>query len=401
VRILWIKVGGLFPVHTGGRRRSYEIVSELAKRHPVVLLTTHGPGDDPSSLAGAFADCESVASVPHAIPKQGSARFAGALARSWFSALPVDLLRCRSTALRRRVRAELKRGRFDVVVADFLAAESNLPEERPPVVLFEHNVEHRIWQRMRDAERRPWRRALLEIEWRKLRRCEARACARSDRTVAVSDVDRVQLAALADGADVVAVDTGVDTTYFAPRGYPERAHELVFTGAMDWFPNEDAILRFLETTLPLIRRAVRDASLTVAGRNPTARLRAAAARAGVRVTGTVDDVRPYLARAAVVVVPLRIGGGTRLKIFEALAMGKAVVSTAVGAEGLPTTPGEHLLVADEPDPFAAAVVALLSDPARREALGAAGRRLVESRFSWPQVARRFERHLQEVIDHAR
>jgi len=400
MRILWIKVGGLFPVNTGGRRRSFETIAALSLRHQVVLLTTDGPGEDPSLLAAALPECE-VISVPHPIPKRGSARFAMALARSWFSSWPVDLWRCRSRALREQIEIELTKAPVDICVADFLASVPSLPDViKPPVLLFEHNVESQIWRRMRDAEKRLWARLLLELEWRKLRRVEAKACKRARRTVAVSEADRAQLSALAPGADIVAIPTGVDTTYFAPGNTPEKPRELVFTGAMDWFPNEDGILRFFETTLPLVRRALPDVTLTVVGRNPTARLRAAAEAAGARVTGTVDDVRPFLAAAAVCVVPLRIGGGTRLKIFEALAMAKAVVSTTIGAEGLPVIPGEHLLIADDPAPFAAALVELLQDPARRAALGAAGRQLVEWQFAWPQVARRFEQHLTEVSGHA-
>lgn len=135
----------------------------------------------------------------------------------------------------------------------------------------------------------------------------------------------------------------------------------------------------------------------VVGRNPTHRLRTVAAAAGVRVTGTVDDVRPYLAEATVYVVPLRVGGGTRLKIFEALAMGKAVVATTVGAEGLPLVPDQHFLQADDPGAFAHAVVSLLREPVRRKALGRAGRRLVEERYSWPQVACEFEARCREVV----
>ena len=187
-----------------------------------------------------------------------------------------------------------------------------------------------------------------------------------------------------------------------PNGTRERATELVFTGSLDWYPNEDAVLHFVDAILPRIRREVPEASLTVAGRNPTPRLRARAAAAGVRVTGTVDDVRPFVHEAAVFVVPLRIGGGTRLKIFEALAMRKAVVSTTVGAEGLPLTPGEHFLQADDPGDFANHVIELLRAPERRRALGATGRRLVEERYSWAQVAREFEARCEEVVGrHAR
>jgi glycosyltransferase involved in cell wall biosynthesis len=161
------------------------------------------------------------------------------------------------------------------------------------------------------------------------------------------------------------------------------------------------MLDFMERTLPQIQRAVPETTLAIVGRRPSDRLRDAARAAGAEVTGTVDDVRPFVAEGSVYIVPLRVGGGTRLKIFEALAMGKAVVSTAIGAEGLPLVDGEHFVRADEPGAFAHAVITLLRDPARRRALGADGRRLVEERYSWPQVARAFTSTCEEVLSHAR
>ncbi|HEX2387224.1 MAG TPA: glycosyltransferase family 4 protein, partial [Candidatus Binatia bacterium] len=247
-----------------------------------------------------------------------------------------------------------------------------------------------------EAEKNPVKRALLGIEWRKLRRAEARACADAAVTLAVSENDRAVLAAAAPQARVQAIPTGVDTSYFHPNGTRQAAAKLVFTGSMDWYPNEDGILYFIDSILPLIRREVPEASVTVVGRNPTAKLRAAAGPA-VHVTGTVDDVRPYIAEAAVYVVPLRLGGGTRIKIFEALAMGKAVVSTRIGAEGLPVVSGEHFIEADEPEDFARAVVALIREPERRKRLELAGRMLVEERYSWRQAAREFETRCEEVL----
>lgn len=403
MRILWVTVDGLWPLDSGARLRSFHIIAELARRHRLTLLTTRGPADDPAGLAARLRECEPVVSIPYLIPKQGSARFARALLRSWLSPLPVDMWKCRVPALARDVARRLAGGDVDVCVVDFLRATPNVPLDGPvPVVLFTHNVEHMIWERMSRVEPRRWRRAMLEWEYRKMRRYEAQACARATLTIAVSDLDRKVLATESPGADVRAIPTGVDTSYFTPNGTREQATALVFTGSMDWYPNEDAIVYFIDAILPRIRREVPDVSLTVAGRHPTARLRARAGAAGVRVTGTVADVRPFVGEAAVFVVPLRIGGGTRLKIFEALAMGKAVVSSTVGAEGLPLVPGEHFVQADDAGDFARHVVGLLRDPERRRALGAAGRRLVEARYSWAQVAREFEARCEEVAErHAR
>lgn len=400
MRILWVKPGGLWPLNTGGRLRSFHTVSELSRRHRLVLLTTHGPEDDPHQLAAQLPHCERVASFPHRPPKQGSLRLAGTLVGSWFSQLPMDLWKWRVPALRAEATRLIDKGDVDVCVADFLVAVSNVPLGGPvPVVLFEHNVEHLLWKRVSQVERRRWRRRLLNIEWHKMRRFEAKACGRADLTVAVSQEDLTLLARHAPRAKVTAIPTGVDTAYFTPNGHQETPTGLIFTGSMDWYPNEEGLLHFIDAILPFIRRHVPAASLTVVGRKPSSRLRQAANKAGVRVTGIVDDIRPYVAEAAVYVVPLRVGGGTRLKIFEALAMGKAVVSTTVGAEGLPIVPGEHFLCADEPALFARAVISLLQDPDRRRALGIAGRRLVEQRYSWSQAAQELESRLREVVQH--
>jgi glycosyltransferase involved in cell wall biosynthesis len=191
------------------------------------------------------------------------------------------------------------------------------------------------------------------------------------------------------------VQTGVDTSYFAPPSTaPSRAH-LVFTGSMDWLPNEDGMLHFVRDILPLIRAEEPEATLSIVGRAPTP---AVAALAGERieVTGRVDDVRPHIARGAVYVVPLRIGGGTRLKIFEAMAVGRAVVSTTVGAEGLPVHPDRDIVLADEPAAFAREVVRLIRDGDRRRAIEDAARALVVQHYDWSAVAHQLEDALARV-----
>jgi glycosyltransferase involved in cell wall biosynthesis len=397
MRILWVKMGGLWPLTSGGRQRSFQTLSELSRRHHVTVVTTHAPDDDGTRLAAELPRCAEVISVPFAAPKQGTLRFAGALAASWLSADPVDLRKWTVPRVRRIVGDLIARDSFDVIVADFLTAVPNVTSgARCPVVLFEHNVEYLIWKRLCDIESRWWRRLPLELEWRKVRRSEVRACQNADLTIAVSDDDGRRLAEMAPSARVMSVPTGVDVDYFQPDATRQVPNRLVFSGSMDWYPNEDAMLHFVDVILPLVRRDIPDASLTIVGRRPSPKIEALGRQAGIYVTGTVDDVRPHIAAAPVYIVPLRAGGGTRLKIFEALAMGKPVVSTTVGAEGLAVAPGREIVLADDPEAFSQAVVALLRDPARRESIGAAGRRLVEQRYSWASVTTQFERGLLEA-----
>jgi polysaccharide biosynthesis protein PslH len=397
MNILWVISGGIWPLNTGGRQRSFNIIAQLAKNNRVTVLTSHGAGDDPEGLKANLPNCE-VVSVAADIPKAGSKAFAKALVRSWFSRYPVDMLKNRVAPLEQEVARFLNSGSIDVCIADFLSTTPNLPAQSPvPVVLFQHNVEYIIWKRLKEVDKKVWRRAVLEVEWRKMRRLEANACATSALTLTVSDIDRDIIAKDAPTAKVSSIPTGVDIDYFKPNGIGEIPTELVFAGAMDWYPNEDGILNFLSTTLPLIRREMPSVTMTVVGRNPTQRIREAAAAANVKITGTVKDIRPYVGHSAVYVVPLRVGGGTRMKIYEALAMGKPVVSTTVGAEGLPLVHGKHFLRADGAEEFAQAVLSLLRDPARRKTLARTGRQLVEERYSWAHVAKVFESLCREVI----
>ncbi len=399
MRILWVKPGGLWPVNTGGRLRSFNIISELSRRNQVSVITTHRPEDDSSTLAENLPFCRSVTSLEYSAPKRNSAAFAATLFKSWFSQMPVDLYKFQIAELRQKITQTLASGEYDLCIADFLVALPNIPisgtmeltQDRIPIIYFSHIVEHMIWKRLCQNEENLLRRMILAVEWRKMRRYEAKICECVDLTIAVSEEDRDQLKGISPHSNNCAVPTGVDIQYFRPALAAEQNPlELVFTGSMDWHPNEDAILYFIDSVLPDIRSRLPGVTLTVAGRNPSPLLRNVAVRAGVRLTGTVDDIRPFIEQAAVYVVPLRIGGGTRLKIFEALAMGKAIVSTTIGAEGLPLIEGTHVLRADEPLAFADRVVSLLENRQQREQLGKAGRTLVEESYSWAKVAAEFE-----------
>jgi glycosyltransferase involved in cell wall biosynthesis len=230
-------------------------------------------------------------------------------------------------------------------------------------------------------------------------RYEGQALQRFDALLAVSDTDRETFTRLYPGMQrgpIHVVRTGVDTEYFSPDSSSEGGADLVFTGSMDWLPNEDGMVWFCREVLPLVRRQVPAVRLSIVGRAPTPAVVRLAADAGVHVTGRVDDVRPYMRAAALYVVPLRIGGGTRLKIFEAMAMGQAVVSTTVGAEGLAVTHGRDVLLADGAPDFARAIVQLLSNIDQRRQLGRAARALVVEHFDWSTVARDLESALLRV-----
>jgi glycosyltransferase involved in cell wall biosynthesis len=259
-------------------------------------------------------------------------------------------------------------------------------------------VESVIWQRHYQVSHNPLWKALSWREWRTMQAAERKYLREADHVLTVSEDDRRFFGKFVEPAKLSVIPTGADTEFFTPTAEPERADSLVFTGSMDWLPNEDGVIYFMKDILPLIRQELPGISLTVVGRNPSQRLKdLAAGTANVHLTGWVEDIRPFLSQAAVCVVPLRIGGGTRLKIFEAMSMAKAVVSTTIGAEGLPVRAGEHLLIADEPAEFAQSTVALLRDPTRRRTIGLTARDLVVQNYSWTRVAKQFAEVLGNVV----
>jgi len=392
VRILWLKTELLHPVDKGGKIRTYQMLKALAREHQVTYLTLDDGSAAPDAATLAKEYSADLVTVPFRPPPKGSAAFFAALAGNLASSLPYAVARYRSPAFQARLEGLLHDREFDVVVCDFLVPAVNVPRElRAPSVLFQHNVEAEIWRRHTAVAGNPVKRAYFRLQWRRMVRFEREACHRFDMVAAVSDQDAQLFRDRYGVADAVAIPTGVDIEYFAPEGHNGREERhLVFTGSMDWMPNEDGILWFAEQVMPLLRQRVAGVRLSVVGRSPTARLKALADQhADIVVTGRVPDVRPWLTRATASVVPLRVGGGTRLKIYEAMAMECPVVSTTIGAEGLPLKPGEHLLVADDPEGLAEACASLLLDPSRARGLALAAARYVRERFGWDRVARTF------------
>lgn len=400
MRILWLKTELLHPVDKGGKIRTYQMLRELKRAHHVTYLTL----DDGSAAADAQAlaaeYCHELVRVPHHTRAKFSAGFYAELAQNLVSPLPYFMRKYKSEEMRREILKRAVGDQFDVLVCDFLQPSVNVPAQLPfATVLFQHNVETMIWQRHYEVQSNPLKKAYLYGQWLKSHAYERAACRRFDRVIAVSREDRETLERDYGVAGVADVPTGVDTEFFRPRGAARReAHNLIFTGSMDWLPNEDAIQYFTKEIMPRIKRAVPGVTLTVVGRNPYPRLVELSKRdPSVVVTGRVEDVRPYMEAAAVYVVPIRIGGGTRLKIYEAMGMELPIVSTTIGAEGLPVRDGVDLFLADTPEEFAGRVVALLQDEAHAQATGARAAALVRERFGWAQVATRFAEICADAI----
>jgi polysaccharide biosynthesis protein PslH len=402
MRILWIKWGSLFPLDTGGKIRTWNILKELGKKNQLCVFNFF-PTYAKCSLDGAGHYLNSLISFPVEMPIKNSLSYKFDYICKLFSPVPYVVRQNGIPRVRARLRDLLQEESFDVVVCDFLFPCLNLPHQLPcPGVLFAHNAETTIWRRHFMVARNPLWKVATGLEYWKMLNFESRRVRSFDHVIAVSDADRDWFARAIPSSRISVVPTGVDLEYFRPSPAQEDPRKLVFTGSMDWLANQDAIFYFADKILPVISRTVPGVSLTVVGRDPTEKLRRLAqSNPQIQLTGTVADVRPYTNEAAVYVLPLRIGSGTRLKVFEAMAMGKAIVSTRVGVEGLPVVSGEHLLMADEPEEFAASVVGLLNDACLRGQLGRSARQLVESRFGWPGVAGIFQSILDRVVEDSR
>jgi sugar transferase (PEP-CTERM/EpsH1 system associated) len=397
LRLLWAKSGGLVPLNTGGKIRSFNLLKELARNHDVTLFTFYGrhPGDSHQQLQQYFSR---VVCVPIELPEARGAGEAMDYARNLFSLRPYTMAKYCRPEVARALLDLLRECAFDAIVCDFLFSADVIPWDWPcPKVLFTHNVEEQIWRRHFQVSRNPVWKAVSWREYQTMRAAERRYVRLADHVLVVSENDRSYFASYADASKITVIPTGVDIEYFQPGTRPEKPDTLVFTGSMDWLPNEDAIFYFKESILSQLQREVPNVELRVVGRKPSQRLQMLAEENScIQVTGEVPDIRPHVHESSVYVVPLRIGGGTRIKIFEAMAMGKAVVSTPVGAEGLPVRHGENIVLAEEPKDFARQVARLLRDPAERERIGRAARTLVERNYSCRSVAGVFDVVLHRV-----
>ncbi len=391
MKILFVSAYLPYPPDSGGRIRTYHLLKWATAHHQVSLLSFYHHPSELKHVPRLESMCQAVQVVPAPVLKVDPL---SRLMRPFLA--PCDIVMPRRAAdMAAALEDRLSTGDFDLVHFDDLGVASYVHlASSLPTVLSKHNLEWVLKRRTLDHKRGFSRgKALACLEWLALRGYEGRVARLFDRVIVVSEVDRSTLARLCPVSTISVVPNGVDTAYFAPRQGETEKNSLVFTGAMFWLPNVDAALFLCQEILPLVREQAPDVTACIVGHDPPQAVRHLETR-GVVVTGYVEDVRPYLARAALYVAPLRLGSGTRLKILEALAMGKAVATTTVGSEGLHLAAGRDVVVADGAAAFAAEIVGLLQDADRRAKLGRAGRQTVQARYDWQKVLPRLEQIYQ-------
>ena len=396
MRILWVKADKLLPVHSGGNIRTYYVLRHLAQRHELTFYSYYGGEPDPvyerelqQHLPGSVAICTGKPEL------SGLGRVVD-YAKHLSAEPPYAVSRFACAPIQQQLGSWFREKRFDVAVCDFLDAAINFPADLSiPSVLFQHNVEAEIWRRHAATAGNLIKKRMYRVEFRKMLRYEEAEVRRFHHIVAVSENDRALMTRWTDPNRITVIPTGVDLAQYKPDPNAlEPAPLITFVGAMDWEPNIDGVEYFCSEVLPAIKREVPEARFRIVGRNPDRRV-AKWAGDSIEVTGRVPSVVEHLRQSAVVIVPLRIGGGTRLKIYEAMATAKAVVSTTIGAEGLDIRHGRDIMLADDPKSFAQAVIMFLRDRDLRRRYEKAAAETA-ARYDWPAIGERFSEILQSV-----
>jgi len=382
-----------YPPNWGFAKRVFHVLEVLGRRHELTLLSYTAPDDDPEAVAVLRQHCTAVHTVP--APSFALGKRA-AQAMSVFSPRSFQRQTIHSAAMQAKLDALSAATAFDVIHVESSQLAGFRFDPRPRLVLDEHNIEYELYYRMYQTETSAARRWFNWLEYAKFKREETASWRAADGCVMTSQREADVLAGIVPGVPSAVVPNAVDTDFFAPVETAVEPDTVVLTGLMKYRPNVDGALFFVRDVMPrLLSRRPDTTFYIVGGEAPPEVLRLASRN--VVVTGRVDDVRPYVHKAAVFAVPLRMGSGTRLKVLEGLAMGRPMVSTTLGCEGIDVEHGRHLLIADGADAFADATLQLMTRPDLARHLSAEGRALMLQKYRWEHAVEALEAFYRRVI----
>jgi glycosyltransferase involved in cell wall biosynthesis len=392
LRVLVVGAQFPFPPRSGFETRFYQLLRQLASRHEITLLTYAAADElsDAEELRSEF-DVEVVQRNPISRLEKRRDQLVSLTSTAPFAARDV-----RSGEMQDAIDRLSAHREFDAVQLESIFLWGYRFPTGTRIVLDEHNVEYEVFARMRDVERSALRRSFYRLEEIRVRRFEQSAWRQVAGCVVTSPREEQIVRAHAPETPTVVVPNSVDVDYFRPTGADVADRTIVFNGVLDYWPNVDAAHFLVDEVMPILRERCPGVRLMIVGRGRPAELEAFR-RPDVDVTGEVPDVRPYLEGAAVVAVPIRMGGGTRLKVVEGLALEKPLVSTTLGCEGIDVRDGEHLLIADTAESFASQVMRIFDAPELGRALGSAGRSLVAREYSWDAAGERLAELYAQVV----
>ncbi len=396
MKILFLSPTVPYPLTDGGRIRVFNLLKQIAQKNDVTLLALETQPTDTKSIT----QIEQLDITVHLIPNASTLPRISPkiLLSACFKRQPITVARYNVAVYRQKIRELLAIENFDLVHYEMFHTAQFYTETNLPSVLSQQNVDSAIWHRLTGETTNLFYKCAYWTQQLAFQRYERVLSPHFDAVTCTSDIDAAVFQQYCAEDSVEVIPNGVDVSHYRPDFESESPAHLIYIGSMDWYPNEDAVSFFAEEVLPQVQTNVPDVKFSIVGGNPSARVQKLADSEGVVVTGRVPEIKPYFAEATVFVVPLRIGSGTRLKILEALAMGKAVVSTAVGAEGLALQDGEEIIIADEPKDFANAVTRLLTDTVLRQQIGEKGRARVEQDYDWRNIGKKLITVYESVIN---
>lgn len=400
MEILFIVPNVPYPLDNGGRIRVYKLMESLAERgHTIDLLTFDRWETGPENAAAMQKICRHVNVIP-LLERQRHENKRKSQLLSLFQRTSYQYAALYSEKMQEALDRIVQEREYDIIQFEFSQMCYLSMPDYSNCVLDQHNVEAELLYRTYTTESGLVRKLFSFVEWRKFHRDEVANTGKFPVCLTTSARDAEMLREEAPAPDYHVIPNGVDCAFFNTNGQPVEPDEntIIFTGSIDYHPNREGLNFFLAEVFPLIEEKLPDVKFWIVGRNPPPEIQAYGdASDNIIVTGGVPDMPPYFDKAGVVVVPLRIGGGTRLKILEAMAMSKPVVSTRIGAEGINATADTNIVYADKPQDFAQAVVDLLCDEARRKSMGAAGRKLVEQEYDWRSIAVKLEETYEQIL----
>ena len=403
MKILWFSHILPYPPKGGVMQRSYNLIKEAAKENEVYLFAFNQKAwlptkEDIIKAKKEFERFCKKVEIFELPSDKSKATWYSLVLKSFFSKDAYTINWTKSKKMRKKIKEFLATNHIDLIHCDTIGlAEYVRDIKEIPKGLNHHNIESHMMLRRAKREKNLFKKIYFLQEAIKLKKYEKQVCPKFDMNLVVSELDKERLLNIAPNSKVEVIPNGVDINYFKPNNNKIKKDNLVFAGRMNAYPNEDAVIWFLKQIWPLLKKEVPNATSTIAGRNPTFRIKKLAQNdSSILITGYVDDIRPFIAQAEVYVCPIRDGGGTKLKLLDAMAMGKAIVTTTIGAEGLGVIHERHVLIANDPKIFASQVLLVFNNPDLRKYLSQNARQLVKKEYSWEIIGKKLNSLYQKM-----
>jgi glycosyltransferase involved in cell wall biosynthesis len=385
-----------YPLVFGGAVREYYILKSLAETNLVTLVTFGGPNEDLLIIRNLADILDEIRVVPKGFVRQNHRLIQ---LYALFTSHSYEYMESNTFRMQMQLDELFKNQKYDIIQTEFPTMGDYIIPSDALKILNEHNVEYDLYYQMSKFDQSRIRRWYYQIEYVKKKKEELDICRKHDLIFVTSNKDKIKLDNDIPEIPKYVLPNGVDMEYFHPLPYIMEPNTIVFTGMMGHAPNNDAMIYFIDEILPLIRKIIPGVKLYIVGKRPTRNLKLRASE-NIMITGYVDDVRPYIWRSCVYVVPMRMGGGTRLKVLEALAMKKPVVSTSIGCEGISVIDNETIRIADEPDKFAELVIKILKDRVRSDVIIRNGYELVREYYDWKIIGEKMQEKYYSFFDNS-